>query len=165
MDQKHKELAEEIFGKVSMALAESGNVVPLFILILKDGSLLPILVGNGETIDIQLYAVGAVNAAQEMDADAMIFICEQYMVSKTSKDSDLKPLLDGMIKASEHPDKEDYLTIIYMDKHGNCNSLISKIKKDIAGTRYAVDFEWIEYSVTNVLVPWSNEITSGAPMP
>jgi hypothetical protein len=160
MNQKHRELVEDVFGKVSMSLAESGKIIPLFILILPDQSLLPIIVGNGEEIDLKLYSSGAINAAQEMDADAIIFICEQYMVSKIKGDPDLQPLLDGGIKPSEHPDKEDYLTIIYMEKDGNCESLVSKIKRDLAGTRYAVDFEWLEHSVTNMLTSWSIEITS-----
>lgn len=155
MDSKHKELVEDIFGKVSMSLAESGVITPLYIMILNDGSLLPIIIGNGEeSIDLKLYASGAVNAAQEMDAAAMLFVCEQYMVSSSKDDPSMQALLNGTIRASEHPNKEEYLAIVYMDKEGNCESLISKIQKDLAGRRYAVEFEWIEASMTNMLVPW-----------
>jgi hypothetical protein len=153
MEEKHREIVEDLFSKISFALAESGRVPPLFIMVLQDDTVMPIILGQTE-IDMIEYASASMEAASDMDAKALILSCEQYMVSRNKGDADIDDLMNGIIKPSEHPDKAEYLTLIYMTSDGDYDSLISKIHTDPRGTRYTADFKWVDDSVSNIIQPW-----------
>ena len=153
MDESQREMIEDLFSHISFALTEQGRISPLYIMILPDGSQMPIIAQGGD-LTVEMYASAAHSAAHEMGAKGMIFICEQYMVSKTKDDKELQALLDGQIRPSQHPDAEEYLTLMYMTAIGECESLIAKIHKDPMGTKYTNEREWIENSTTALLTPW-----------
>lgn len=156
MIEKHKEFAEHIFTSMEFSLCENGIVPPLYFLILEGDQLLPILISrdSGE-VAVQDYANLSLMKANEMDAEAVIFICEQYMVSKKKGDREYEQLLNGFIKPSQYPDREEYMTLIYRHEDGLVRSLISKIYTDPKGTRYTKDRRWIKKGVTNLITPWN----------
>jgi len=154
MDQKLKEKLEDLFTKISFTITEQGFSVPLFIMHLSDGEMMPVMMSGHSEISIEEYASAAMLGASEMNAMALIFICEQYVVSKRKDDVEMQCLLNGTIKPSDHPDREECLTMIYMDKKGKCISLIGKIEKDIRGTKYINETHWTQGSVTNIIQPW-----------
>lgn len=153
MDEKYRTISEDLFNKISMAMTEIGKTMPVYILITADDEVLPIALAGVE-MDMAGYAQLAVQIAAEMDAKAMMLICEQIMLSRTKDSEDLQDLLDGIKRPSEQPDAEAYLTLIFMEASGECESLIAKIHKDPLGTRYTKDSEWVKDSVTNMIMPW-----------
>ena len=76
------------------------------------------------------------------------------MVSKKTGDADLSALLSGQIKPSEHPDREEYLTLVYMDENGDSESLIGKIERDITNLPFTRESHWLDDTVVSVMMPW-----------
>ena len=152
MDEQHREVCEDLFNKFSMAMSQTGSAVPIYVMILEDDTVYPIVVN--EAIEFQEYAKIALNIANQYDAYAMILICEQYMVSKKTGDADLSALLSGQIRASEHPDREEYLTLVYLDENGESESLIGKIERDLMGTPFTRESKWLQDTVVSVMMPW-----------
>jgi len=153
MDENHRQIAEDLFSSVSMNMTTTGKTIPLYIMILPGDQVLPIIVSDPE-ISIQQYATICTNIAHQQNAIAMMMVCEQFMVSKHKDDADIELLINGVIRASEHPDREEYLTLIYMDQDGVSESIIAKIYKDAAGTPFTRDFQWVKDSVTSMVLPW-----------
>ena len=154
MNEKHREIAEDLFNKVAMAMTEQGMTVPVFVLILPGDQVYPVIIQSDQEYDVQGYSALVHDIAGQMDAIAIMLVCEQFKVSKQQSDPALKDLLDGKIRASQHPDRKEYLTLMYLDEHNVCESIIAEIHKDPAGTRFTRDFKWIDEAVTNILVPW-----------
>jgi hypothetical protein len=134
-------------------MTEYGKIPPIFVLILPGNNILPIIL-SGVSLDIGQYSEVAMAAAKDTNSDALMLVCEQYMVSKPKDSPEADSLISGQIRPSEHPDKEDCLTLVYMDSKGNCDSLIAKVHTDPSGTRYTTDSRWIENSVMSILKPW-----------
>ena len=153
MDENHREVAETIFSSASMTLTERGAVAPVILLILETEQVLPIVI-QGEVYGLYEYSMIANDIAKQMEATAMILVAEQWMVKKKQTDVDLQPLLNGIIRPSEHPDKEEYLTLMYSDGDGTCESLIAKIHKDPSGRKFTRDQNWISEAISNVIQPW-----------
>lgn len=153
-NEKHREIVEDMFSKLSMVLTEKGPIPPLYAMILQDDSVVPIVVTIEEGLSLDEYASSAINAAHEANAEALLLLCRQNIVTRTKDDPDVDLLMKGLLRPSQMPDKNEYLTIVYMASDGYCNSIISKIIKDIKGTPYTVDFEWLGGSVTNYMIPW-----------
>jgi hypothetical protein len=137
-----------------MALTETGKSFPVYILILPGDEVFPVVLSGELDIDMATYAMTANDVAREMEAEAMMLICEQTMIARTNESEDLQDLLDGKLRPSEMPDKEDYLTMMYMFQDGQVESLISKIHSDPAGTRYTRDKKWIKEAVTSMITEW-----------
>jgi hypothetical protein len=153
MNEDHKLIAEDLYSKVSMAMTQIGKTTPIYIMVLPGNEVYPIVIQDKD-IDLQQYATLAMNIAQEYRAIAMILICEQYMVSKHKDDPEVQAILDGLMRASEHPDREEYLSLIYMDQSGKCESYIGKIHRDPMGTPFTRDSQWIEDAATSMITPW-----------
>jgi hypothetical protein len=153
MDVNHKKIIEDMFSRLSFQLTKSGKISPLFMMILPDNSVLPIMM-NYKDLDIMTYASVSIQAADEMNATALILVCEQYMIKRKKDDPVLSQILSGEISASCCDDKENYLTIIYTDNLGKSESLVSKIECDPVGTKYTLDFHWLDYSITNLVTSW-----------
>ena len=152
MDQNHKELVEKLFTGTSFTLSEGNKIVPTFFMILPDNKLMPVV--TTETIALKEYASITIRYADEMNAEALILICEQYMVSKKKYDPILQSILAGKIKPSDHPDRKSYLTVNYMSAIGETETIISEIHSDLKGTRYNREHSWLHSSLTNIMVPW-----------
>ncbi len=152
MNQEMIEMAEEVFNTTSIVLSDQGQISPIFFII-KDGKMNP-LVGAPE-MDMQKVASIAVNVAHETDAEAIILVCEQMMISMKRDSPELKDYLDGTKRPSESKKAEEYLTLVYMSKTGDSSSLIAKIHHSLNGIRFVRDNQWIENSVTNIITPWA----------
>ena len=148
MDKEYKEKAELIFSYTSMMLTEQGYIVPTFILII-DGQLRPIVIGNGEDITISKpeYKDIVYQAIKEHQPEAVIFICEQWIVAKSDYDPQTQSLVDN-------ENKESYLTLTYAKPNGNSEALIAKIESDLVGTRYTKSQNWTEHFIPNMVQSW-----------
>lgn len=156
-NEKHREIVEDMFSRLSMVLTEKGPIPPLYVMILQDDSVVPIVVTTDEGLSLDEYAASAINAAHETNAEALLLLCRQNVVTREKDDPDVQLLVNGILRPSQMPDKDEYLTIVYMASDGYCNSIVSKILKDIAGNMYTVDFEWLGGSVTNYMIPWKRQ--------
>lgn len=153
MKDVHKQQAEFIFSSISMALTEYGKVFPTYIMIL-DGQLVPVIVAERAEMTLIEYEDAVHQAAQHAQPEAIMLICEQWMVSKDKNDPDVQLLMNGVIRASEHEDKKSYLTLIYTNSNGKSESLIAEIESDPAGTRFTRDQSWIKDCVSNMIRSW-----------
>ena len=95
MDDEHREKAEYIFSAISMALTEHGKVFPTYIMIV-DGQLLPVLVAEKGEMSLAEYEEIVHLAAQQTQPEAMMLICEQWMVAKDQNDPEVQLLIDGV---------------------------------------------------------------------
>jgi hypothetical protein len=152
MDKEEKEMSEELFNTVSIVLAEHGQVAPIYFII-KDKMMNPVASHPG--ITIQQLANVSVNMAHEVDADAVVLICEQWMVKMKKGSKEAQDYLDGSKRPSESSDAESYLTLTYMSKTGEANSLIGKIRKSPNGVNFIRDSKWILETATNMITPWA----------
>jgi len=155
MNDQHKAQAEYIFSAISMTLTEHGKVFPTYIMIIGD-ELLPVVVAPKAEMTLVEYEDIVHQAAQQTQPDAMMLICEQWMVSKDQNDPDVQLLIDGVIRASEHEDKKPYLTLIYTNADGSSESLVSEVESDPAGTKYTREPKWIKDCVSNMIRPWND---------
>ncbi len=73
-----------------------------------------------------------IEMAHDVDADAIILISEQYTVNVKKSDPRKKALLEGIIKPSEQPDKEESLVVTYIKADGDTTSLFGKINTNIS---------------------------------
>ncbi len=152
MNEQHKQKSEYIFTHLSIMLAEHPAVVPTYIMII-DGDLVPVVVPHKE-ISMEEYEYFVHEAAKQSKPEAMIFICEQWMVSRRKDDPQAQLLIDGVIRAQDQKDKEPYLSLIYKHADGNTNSLIAKIESDPVGTRFTRDQTWIENCESTMIRSW-----------
>lgn len=134
-------------------MTKIGRAVPVYIMILPGNEVYPIVIQDKD-ISLTEYATMSMNIAEQYQAEAMILICEQYMISKTKDDPELQAYLTGVKRASEDPDNKKFLTLVYMDKSGDCESLIGEIFTDPIGTPFTRDSTWIEDAVTSMIMPW-----------
>jgi hypothetical protein len=151
MNQKLQEEAEKIFSSISIVLTETGYIYPTVFVAQKSGEIIPIV---SEEAPIQTLCSAAVNFASENDSDALMFICEQSVVSVDKSDPRLEAFAAGLLKPSEEVDAEDFLTLIFMSAEGECKTLMGKIFKDLAGTRYTKESKWLDKASTNIFTPW-----------
>ena len=154
MKETHRAICERLFDGISMALTETGKAFPVYIIILPGDDVFPIVLAGEMELDVASYSLMANDVAREMQAEAMMLICEQVMVSRTNDSTDLQDLLDGTVRPRDMADKEDYLTMMYMFEDGQVESLIAKIHSDPRGTRYTKDKKWIKEAVTNMITEW-----------
>jgi len=152
MNKEDVDMAEDLFNTVSIILAENGKISPMYFVI-KDDTLNPIVGVPG--ITIQHLANLTVNIAHDIDADAVIFICEQWMVEMNKNSDEVKDYLDGNKRPSESPDAKSYLTLTYMTKYGVADSLIAKIHTSTNGVNYIKETNWITNTSTNMITPWA----------
>ena len=150
MDEKHRELVEDVFLKSSFRLTENGSVTPIYIIIMED-SLLPVMVHGMEKLNLDQYATIASSIALETNAKAMILICEQWIV----KIPEGTPSLHTIVP-SEQPDRIECLAVVYMDEAGECSILSGEIFTDPSGTKYTKNSEWMEKAsvVSGIMEPW-----------
>lgn len=153
MKESHRKIVDDLFTTKSIEMTEQGEINPIYILILPGDQILPVVLST-EGIGMIQYSEAVRLIAKDIDAEAVVLVCEQYMVSKPKDSPEANALLSGQIKPSDHPDKEEYLTLMYVDAVGKCDSLISKVHSDPLGTRYTTDSRWIENSSTNMIRPW-----------
>lgn len=156
MDKHHIQYSEYLFSAISMALTEHGKVYPTYVMIIQD-EMIPVIAAPKENLTLAEYERAVNQAAMDVQPDAIILICEQWMVSRQKDDPETQLLIDGVLRASEVPDKESYLTLIYTDIDGNSESLVAKIDSDPAGTRFTRDQSWIKGCVSNLIKPWKAE--------
>lgn len=152
MYEMSKKRMEEIFNIASITLAEKGELAPMYFVITGDEELIPLI---GQGVDLDELAAAAVHTAHETNADAIILLCEQTMVSLRKDDPELQDYIDGKKRPSEAKNKEDYLTLTHMTKDGETDSIVAKIIMSPNGVRYVNEYKWISEAVTNMITPWA----------
>ena len=157
MYEMNKNNMEEMFNIAAMVLSERGELSPMYF-VLKDNFLTPV-VGTPE-MSQQDVAAAVVNLAHEIDADAAILICEQWMVKFRKDDPNLQEYINGDYRPSQDEmRREALLTLTHMTKDGEADSIISDIKMAPNGIRYTDGFKWIHETVTNMIMPWATDET------
>ena len=149
MEEKHREIAEEIYQMATFVLVESGTDTPLFVLI-KDNESIPILIPPGMELDLSTYATMSLKLANEQEADAMVLVGGMWVVT------DLIDNIDLQTRPSESDKREHYLNLIYISDDGKIlESIAGRVETDPAGTMYIKDQEWLD-SVQDfdLLQPW-----------
>jgi len=156
MKELHKQKIQEMFDNASMIMAEGNTITPIFFIV-KENVFNGILSKDNWTI--KQYKDAVIKMAEQMDADAIIAVCEQFMVTLNKKDQRLQDLLDGKIRPSEQPDKEEYLTVIYIQPNGESESIIGKIHQNLSSqVRYIKDSKWISNPRTNLFSSWGSAV-------
>ena len=154
MDEVHKGLAEEIYGVMSMNLAETGTIYPIFYLI-KDNNCMPVIMDpEGPPIDTEAYASVVNSTAHDQDCDAAIFISEQWTVIGKPDDEEMQKYIDGTKRPSEAEGRKDFLNLVYITAEGNIKSLSGEIKTSGNGVHYVEESQWMNDAHTNILTPW-----------
>ena len=153
MDERTRKDLELIFTNNCFMISETGKVHTIFFII-KNNEITPLFLDEGASMPTDKYITFSLNAAHERDADAVILLGEQYMVTGHKDSADIAKLLSGEIKASEHPDKKANLVLSYMTAKGETDLLFGEIQTSAGGTRYVTDQKWTFNAATSVLVPW-----------
>jgi hypothetical protein len=152
MDENYKKLLEQFYNTAQLILAKNGYVTPLYVLI-KDNSVMPVIQEN--YTDINKYAEVVTQIASDQSSDAVILICEQYMVMGRKESKNMQDYISGQKKVSEHPNAKPYLTGCFMTAEGDHDSMIAEIHIEPSkGTRYIFEPEWIKDSQNIYLLPW-----------
>ena len=152
MDDTIKKKLNELYDFHCFMLTERGTVYPMYFVV-KDKMITPILISEGTEMSFSNYTVETMKIASDIKADAMVLISEQDVVSGKASDKDIQSLLDGSIRPSEHPDKEEYLILTFMDKSGNKSALYGKIELDARGTKFIREQQWTQEQEMKK-VPW-----------
>jgi hypothetical protein len=152
MITKLQNALEDMFKYQCFTISETGKCSTICFII-KDYDMVPVLLNKGVEMDAKDYITFSLNFAHKHDADSIILIGEQYMVSGDIDSESLKLLLSGKMTASEHPDRKANLVLTYMKADGETHMLFGEIK-NLSGTRYVTDQKWSHNTKTSVLVPW-----------
>ena len=154
MKLSHKNVVQQIFNTASMQLAEEGTVSTVYFIV-KDNAIRPVFPDPEKQLNMAEYSSAIVNMAHEINADAVILLSEQYTVNISKSDPRKQALLDGFIKPSEQPDKEESLVVIYIEANGKTTSLFGKINTNIASqVRYVKEKDWMSNVKTGLITPW-----------
>ena len=153
MNEKLKGILEDAFKYQCFTIAEGGGSHTICFLI-KRFDLMPIFLENDVEMDTKQYITFALNIAHENDADSIILLGEQFIVSGDIDSESIKYLLSGEVTASEHPDRKPNLVLTYMKAEGETHMLFGEIKTSMTGVRYISDQQWTHNTKTSVLSPW-----------
>lgn len=154
MKATHKDVVQKIFDTASMQLAEEGKINPIYFIV-KDDLFKPILPDPNVNFNMKEYSSAIVNMAHEVNADAVILISEQYTVNIPKTDPRSQALLDGLLKPSEQPEREEGLIVVYIEANGQTASLFGKIDTNISSqVRYIRESSWMSNVKTNLITPW-----------
>ena len=154
MKESHKNVIQQIFDTASMQLAEEGSISTIYFIV-KDNGIKPVFPDPERKLDMEEYSSAIVNMAHDINADAVILLSEQYTVNIAKTDPRKQALLDGFIKPSEQPDKEESLVVIYIEANGKTTSLFGKINTNIASqVRYVKEKDWMLNVKTSLITPW-----------
>lgn len=138
MDKKLRSVLSKLFDEYCFILTKRGSIVPTYFLI-KDYDLIQIKnIGLNENI----YASLVFAQAEIQGAEAVVLLSENQVVTGDKTDSDMQALLDKKISISDHPEKEPYLILVYLEKNGEREALFGKIEKDPSGNKFIKEHEW-----------------------
>ena len=152
MDDILKNKLSELYDFYCIALAEHGTVDPLYFII-KDKKITPIVIQKGIELTFKNYTVEALKIAYENKADAIALITEQDTVIGKAESEDIKALMEGKIRPSDHPLNHPYLVLTYINSKGKKSALYGKIETDIKGTKFIREQDWLSESLCDI-APW-----------
>jgi hypothetical protein len=138
MDEKLRVALSKLFDDYCFILTEKGNIVPTFFLI-KDKDIIKVANMN---IRKEIYADFVMYQATQQQAEAIVLITENGVVSGSRDDEDIKAIASGKLKIKDHPDYEPHLLLIYISKDGERQGLFGKIEKDPSGVKFIKNHEW-----------------------
>jgi len=157
IDRFHKRLAHGIFNSSCIDLNESGQLSPLFFLI-NDKKFSPILIRQDSKnhIDIEAYASMVINLADEQDAEAIIFVSEQWTVKRNLSDKEAEEFQQGKLLPSLDPNRQEVLTLLYLTSKGKLQILIGEIERTPDNTPFVRESSWEDARHISIpfLQPW-----------
>lgn len=143
IDEQHKNIAQNIFDSSCLALNETGITFPTFFL-LKEKQFMPVMM-DPKTIQkttLRGYASMVMNLADEQNADAMMFISEQWQIKRELTDEETEQYISGKLHPSLDQDRQEVLTLIYLTSTGEMTSLIGEIERSIDNTPFVRESKW-----------------------
>lgn len=154
MKATHKDVVQKIFDTASMQLAEEGKVNPIYFIV-KEDFFKPVLPDPNTDFDMKQYSSAITNMAHEVNADAVILISEQYTINIEKTDPRSRALLDGLIKPSDQPDREESLVVVYIEANGKTASLFGTIITNVSSqVKYIKESNWMSNVKTSLITPW-----------
>lgn len=154
MDDKIKEKLTELYDYHCILLSKHGEVTPIYFLI-KDSIITPMIVSANNSVQFDVYSSWVISQANKIDADALVLISEHFVVTGNKNDEDMKALIKGKIKTSDHPENKQYLILTYMEAGGGLKeSLLGKIESDPLGVKFIRDQEWALDDSSQMAVSW-----------
>jgi hypothetical protein len=139
----HKKLSEDVYSASCMTLTEAGKMMPAFFLV-RDDQYMPVMVDPSavEEAGIQGYAQAVIQIADQQNADAIIFVSENWTIQRKLDDEELKAFENGKLLPSLDPDRQEMLTLVYFTKDGNMKVLSGEINRQIDNTPFVREWEW-----------------------
>lgn len=157
MNESHKSLAESIFNSSCMTLNEIGIMYPTFFLI-KQGQFMPVILSpeSLEETNLQGYASMVMNVADDHNAEAMLFITEQWQVKRKLTDDEIHDFESGKFIPSLDPDRKEVLCLIYFTAEGITKSLMGEIERGADNTPFVRESKWSDHEEINdtIFQPW-----------
>ena len=154
----HQELAESVFNASCITLNEAGVMYPTFFLI-KEDKFMPVVLSpeSFQEMGLEGYSSAVINIADEQNADAVMFISEQWMVKRQIDDSELKDFREGKKIPSLDPDRQEMLCLFYMTKDGVVKTLVGEISRTIENKPFVRDSKWTKMQAeTSFLSTWGH---------
>jgi hypothetical protein len=157
MNKNHKSLAESIFNSSCMTLNEIGIMYPTFFLI-KQNQFSPIMLApeSLKETNIQGYASMVINIADDQNAEAMLFITEQWQVKRKLTDDEIQDFESGKLMPSLDPDRKEVLCLIYFTAKGVIRSLMGEIERGVDNTPFVRESKWSDHEEIDntIFQPW-----------
>lgn len=147
MDKKLRIVLSKLFDDYCFILTEKGNIMPTYFLV-KDKEIIKVV---NKGVDQKFYMSFVLHQATQKDAEALVLISENNVVTGDRRDDDIKAITKGNLKISEHPNNEEYLILMYVSKDGEREGLFGKIEKDPTGVKFIRNHEWASDSVYHTM--------------
>lgn len=155
INQSHKSLAESIFNSSCITLNEIGTIYPTFFIV-KEDQFMPIMLDPKSLKEINLagYASMVTNIADDQDAEALVFISEQWQITRKLSDTESKEFEEGKKIPSLDPDRQEVLCLIYLTSKGKIKALMGNIQRGPDNTPFVRDSKWSDKTDTTFFQPW-----------
>lgn len=143
IDERHKGIAEKVFTSCCLTLNETGVTFPTFFL-LKEKTFIPIMMDPEmfKRTTVEQYASEVLNIADEQNADAMMFISEQWQIKRALSDEEVKDFTVGKLRPSLDQSRQEVLTLIYFTCKGKMRALIGEIDRAPDNTPFVRESKW-----------------------
>lgn len=151
MESGLKKIAENIFAQAAEALFLNKQAQSAYF-ILKEDEILEIPVLFRSIQDKEKVSLVVNGFCRKVDADALFFISETWVVVRTKDD------IPGDCEVSKEPDRQERLMVIFSDGYGKGDMLSAVILRDNEGNPHMEKSEWASTGemVGRMLMPWKS---------
>jgi hypothetical protein len=150
MSKGHKSLAEDIFNSSCMTLNEAGLMYPMFFLV-KEEQFMPVVMPPEKLKEcgIDGYASIVMSAADDENAEAIMFVSEQWQVKRSMSHEELKEFKDGKKLPRLDPDSQEVLCLMYISSKGETRVLMGDVERSVDNVPFVRGSKWINDNTQN----------------